>query len=198
MIDQIKNNEINLITNDYKKSFYHELRDSFNSCKNFHISVAFINSSALGLFKEEFSAFSENRKGKIITTNYMYGTDPNALSLLAKQEYIDTRIFDAVKDHSGFHTKGYIFEMEDYYKVYVGSSNLTQSALKTNKEWNLRIISKDDSLIKMFISEFNDLWNQSQKLEDDFITEYRDAYYQKNDFKKSNMYEKIIAFIKQS
>lgn len=198
MTDQLNKNEVNLITNHTKKSFYHELRNSFQSCKAFYISVAFINASALGLFSKELHAFDKNKNGRFITTNYMYGTDPNALVFLNKFKNIETKIYDVNRKSNGFHTKGYIFEMEDHYRIYVGSSNLTQSALKTNKEWNVSIISKSDATISMFLSEFNDLWAESIPLNLSFIESYKQEYYHKNDYSKTDLYKKIMAFIQQS
>ena len=34
----------------------------------------------------------------------------------------------------GFHTKGYIFRKGEIYRIIIGSSNLTSSALASNKE----------------------------------------------------------------
>ena len=48
---------------------------------------------------------------------------------------------------AGFHSKGYIFEYDDCYKILIGSANITQSALKSNIEWNLQIISKKDNKV---------------------------------------------------
>ncbi|MFK9090706.1 phospholipase D-like domain-containing protein [Bacillus salipaludis] len=44
----------------------------------------------------------------------------------------------------GFHTKAYIFEYRDRYKVIIGSSNITQSALQSNIEWIVEIITKEN------------------------------------------------------
>ena len=198
MIDTMRDLQLDLITNNTNKSFYHELRNSFQSCKAFYISVAFINASALGLFSKELNSFSTTKKGKIITTNYMYGTDPNALEYLNKFECIETRVYDVRNKPNGFHTKGYIFEMEDYYKIYVGSSNLTQSALKSNKEWNVSIVSKTEETKKMFLTAFDELWDESKILNDYFIETYKNEYYKRNDYKKSDLYKKIMAFIQQT
>ena len=43
----------------------------------------------------------------------------------------------------GFHTKGYIFKKEEMYRIIVGSSNMTLSALTTNREWNTKIVSTE-------------------------------------------------------
>lgn len=56
-----------------------------------------------------------------------------------------------VREHSGFHTKGYIFKKDESYQIIIGSSNLTQSALTYNKEWNTRLDSKEnEKFVKMF------------------------------------------------
>ncbi|MFA6800469.1 MAG: hypothetical protein WCR19_00015 [Acholeplasmataceae bacterium] len=58
MINYNQTDEIDLITNKIDKSFYHELKTSLKECSSFYISVAFINSLALGLFKDEFNSFN--------------------------------------------------------------------------------------------------------------------------------------------
>ena len=76
-----------------------------------------------------------------------------------------------------FHTKGYIFKFNDYYKVIIGSSNLTQSALTKNKEWNLKISSLDEGMLtNNVISEFKTLWNDADILTLDWINTYEDIY----------------------
>ena len=44
--------------------------------------------------------------------------------------------------------------------MIIGSSNITQSALKSNIEWNVEIIAKEDAhFIKDVLKEYNALWN---------------------------------------
>ncbi|MCF6139192.1 phospholipase D-like domain-containing protein [Pseudalkalibacillus berkeleyi] len=93
-------------------------------------------------------------EGQIITSTYLNFTDPKALTKLREFENVDLRVF-VTDRHVGFHTKAYIFEYKDYYKVMIGSSNITQSALKSNVEWNVEIISKQDELfMRQVITEF--------------------------------------------
>lgn len=50
----------------------------------------------------------------------------------------------------GFHTKGYIFKNEELYRIIVGSSNLTLSALTKNREWNTKVVSTDqESMLRI-------------------------------------------------
>lgn len=68
-----------------------------------------------------------------------------------------------VREHSGFHTKGYIFKKDESYQIIIGSSNLTQSALTYNKEWNTRLDSKEnEKFVKMFawVQLFMEQWKR--------------------------------------
>ena len=194
------NSNINFITNKPHRSFFHELRESFSNCNRFFMSVAFIHMSGLQIFMDEFKDAESNKvEGKVITTNYMLGTEPNALEALLKLKNIQTRVYDTtVKSNGGFHTKGYIFDMGDYYKVIIGSSNLTHSALKTNQEWNLSILLKNEPLHEQIINEFNHLWDKSECLDQSYLDSYRSIYYQNHDSEQSKMYEQIISFLQQS
>ncbi|WP_246206734.1 DEAD/DEAH box helicase family protein [Virgibacillus ihumii] len=56
----------------------------------------------------------------------------------------------------------------------IGSSNITQSALKSNVEWNVEIISKhDETFIQQVILEFQDLWERSSVVDDYFLQDYK-------------------------
>lgn len=190
---------LKLVTNTINNSFHSELKKSFLECNRFLISVAFISSSALGVLAYELNALREKGiKGKVITTNYMNGTDPKALEFLYKYENIETKIYDTTVKNHGFHTKAYIFEMEDHIKIYVGSSNLTIRALKTNREWNVRFLSKDDPFIKQIYDAFDELWDDTIPLNNEFINTYSMNYYKERSFKERKILENILSFIKQN
>lgn len=85
---------------------------------------------------------------------------------------IDMKIFIADRE-KGFHTKVYIFENENDYKIIIGSSNITQSALKSNIEWNVKIVSKEEEpFIKDALREYNNLWKMSSDLNDEVLQRY--------------------------
>jgi len=162
-----------LITNSEKNSFYNELRTSLLSCERFYFSVAFINYSGLQLLLDELRITEQNKvKGRIITSTYLNFTDVNSLKKLKTFRNIETKIYVA-NSHKGFHTKGYIFEYEDYFKVIVGSSNITQSALKTNIEWNVEyVLNKENEFAVNIQNEYNKLWDQTSPLNENFIEQY--------------------------
>ena len=165
-----------LITNSKKGTLLDELVQSLETCQRFYLNVAFINFSGLQLLLDPIQKAEENgASGRILTGTYLNFTEPYALTRLKAFQHIDTRIFVATQQ-TGFHPKAYIFEYTNYYKVIVGSSNITQSALKSNIEWNLQIITKDGNEDEEFISEimeaYNLIWESSEILDDAFINDY--------------------------
>lgn len=76
------------------------------------------------------------------------------------------------------HTKGYIFKKEKMYRIIVGSSNMTLSALTTNREWNTKIVSTEQGeYTQSLVAEFEQLWNAEQALSfEQFIESYTDVY----------------------
>ncbi|MBM7703541.1 DUF3427 domain-containing protein [Metabacillus iocasae] len=167
--------EKELIVNSEKGNLLNELVASLNECQRFYFSVAFINYSGLQLLLDAFKAAKNNGvRGKIITSTYLNFTEPKALRKINEFEDIDLKIFVTDKE-VGFHTKAYIFENDDSYKVIIGSSNITQSALKSNIEWNVKVISKNDAqFIQDVLKEYDYLWNSSTEANDEFISKYEE------------------------
>lgn len=180
-----------LIVNLDEKNFFNELKKSLNGCKSFHFSVAFINFSGLQLLLEDLrEAERNNIKGQIITSTYLNFTDPSALERLTKFSNLELKIFIADKKR-GFHTKAYIFEYEDYYKIYIGSSNITQSALRSNEEWNVKIISKKDEKFSVSImQEYKRILDETIYVDDKFLNQYRKIISEIN--KYNNNIKKIL------
>ncbi|KFX55304.1 helicase [Clostridium botulinum] len=165
-----------LIINDYSKGskVLNELISELNKCEEFFISVAFITSSGITPLLETLKNLNKKGiKGKILTTDYLNFSEPKALKKLLEFPNIEIKLYSK----ENFHTKGYIFKYSDHYKLIVGSSNLTQSALTKNKEWNLKISSLEEgSLAEGVISEFNNLWNEADELTLEWIDTYEDIY----------------------
>lgn len=167
--------EKKLIVNSDKGNLLRELVKSMNECERFYFSVAFINFSGLQLLLDPLKE-AENKgvQGKIITSTYLNFTDAKALEKIREFTNVDLKVFVTDKE-IGFHTKAYIFEYKDSYKVIIGSSNITQSALKSNIEWNVEIITKEDArFIKDVLKEYDYLWNMSDEADQDFITRYEE------------------------
>ncbi|WP_206591931.1 DEAD/DEAH box helicase [Bacillus coahuilensis] len=167
--------EERLITNSSRGNLLKELTTSLQECQQFYFSVAFINFSGLQLLLDSFKdAELRGVKGKVLTSTYLNFTEVKALEKIKEFQNIQLKVF--VTDREiGFHTKVYIFEYEDYYKVIVGSSNITQSALKSNIEWNVEIVTKrEGTFIQDVLSEYQQLWDSSNHADDDLISRYED------------------------
>lgn len=163
------------------RKVFDTLKDNLENCEEFMFSVAFINDSGLNLFKQIFIELKERNpqiKGRIITSNYLSFTEPKALKQLLEYDNIDVRMYYINEgDKVGFHTKGYIFKYRnDQYKVVIGSSNITQSALTSNNEWNNLIVSTGDGeIMKNILPEFERMWDKSSPLKD-VLDKYEEEY----------------------
>lgn len=171
-------NKTKLLTNNYKQGIKisHELINQLNTCDTFFFSVAFINKSGLAVLKQALIDLrNKGIKGKIITSTYLGFNHPNVFKELSMFDNIEVRIFE--NESIGFHPKGYIFKQKDNFDIIVGSSNLTQSALSTNQEWNIKISTNiKDDIVKEITSEFNMQWQQSLPLTKLWINEYEKSY----------------------
>lgn len=77
----------------------------------------------------------------------------------------------------GFHPKGYIFKQSNYYSIIIGSANLTASALNANQEWSIKFISALDGQIVFSVrEEFERIWNQAEKVDEQWISNYEKKY----------------------
>ena len=166
-----------IIYNDYNSgsNLLVELLQELQTCKRFYFAIAFITQSGLICLKECLKLLQEkNITGNILTTDYLYFNQPKALQELQQYPNLNIRIYTK----ENFHIKGYIFEQNDYYTLIVGSNNLTQTALKANKEWSLKISSlANGALINNTLSQFQQMWQEAIPLTDIWLKQYTDKYH---------------------
>lgn len=166
-----------IIYNDYNSgsNLLVELLQELQTCKRFYFAIAFITQSGLICLKECLKLLQEkNITGNILTTDYLYFNQPKALQELQQYPNLNIRIYTK----ENFHIKGYIFEQNDYYTLIVGSNNLTQTALKANKEWSLKINSlANGALIHNTLSQFQQMWQEAMPLTDIWLKQYTDKYH---------------------
>jgi|TARA_R110002033_G_scaffold102305_2_gene150260 superfamily II DNA or RNA helicase len=168
-----------LITNGSNSNFYTHLTKLLRECKSYYFSVAFINFSGVQLLLDSLEFCQKNGiKGKILTSTYLNFTQPKALEKLLEYENIELKIYDTNHFQKGFHTKAYIFEFADNYKILLGSSNITASAFKSNVEWNIKTVSKkDDIFANEILREFDILFKQSFEVDSGFLNDYENFYH---------------------
>ena len=169
------------ISNNYKqgKKVLSSIEDELLLCDQFQISVAFITMGGIMPLLQIFRELEKRGvKGEILTTNYLNFSEPKALEKLNGLSNITLKMYDVEASKEGFHTKGYIFRKDEIYRIIIGSSNMTSTALTSNREWNTRVVSTEQGEVAQnVLKEFNELWNSEYALEyDAFYENYKERY----------------------
>lgn len=167
-----------LLVNNEKKNenVLSTLLEEIDHCKSFIFSVAFITESGLATLKSHFLDLNRKGvKGRILTSTFLHFNQPKVFKELLKIKNVEVRLTDL----KGFHSKGYIFNHDTHYSLIVGSSNLTAHALKVNYEWNVKLTSHENGeIVHHFKNQFEEVWDQSKILTEDWIEEYEKTYSQ--------------------
>lgn len=163
-----------LLSNKPHENVLSTLLQELKTCKSFTFSVAFITEGGLATLKTMlYDLQKQGIQGRILTSTFLNFNQPKMFKELLKLKNIEVRL-TRVK---GFHSKGYIFEHQDYYSLIVGSSNLTDSALKANYEWNVFLTSMEDGeVIQHFNNQFEEAWHDAIPLNEQWIADYNQAY----------------------
>ena len=169
------------VSNNYRegRKVISSIEDELLLCDEFSISVAFITMGGITPLLQTLRELEQREiPGKILTTDYLIFSEPKALRMLAGFQNIELKMFVTENAKEGFHTKGYIFKKEEMYRIIVGSSNMTLSALTTNREWNTKIVSAEQGeYTQTVVKEFEQLWNAKQSLTyEQFIESYTEIY----------------------
>ena len=169
------------VSNNYKegKKVLSSIEDELFACDQFQISVAFITMGGIAPLLQTLKQLEQKGiKGEILTTNYLNFSEPKALEKLNSYSNITLKMYDVDAAGEGFHTKGYIFRKEEIYRIIIGSSNITRTALTSNREWNTKLLSTEQGEITQeILSEFQELWMSPYALSyDDFYERYKEKY----------------------
>lgn len=165
------------------------LLKQFESCSSFYISVAFVTTSGVATIINKLIELEKRKiKGKILVSQYLNFSEPEALKRLLQFKNIDLRIITTGNAHS----KGYIFKKDNYYNLIVGSSNLTAQALTTNKEWNIKVSALNNSgIVEKVLNEFDSDFEKATVVDENFILAYKEVYQKQFIFNKENNFEKL-------
>ncbi len=176
------------VCNTRSSNVWHTLAAELSCCSEFKMSVAFITYGGLQVMLNVFDDLQKRGvKGEILTSTYLSFTDPRALERLRAFDNLSLKIFVASRDR-GFHTKGYLFRHlqegvpgENSWTVLIGSSNLTDAALKSNAEWNLLhsdggAAEESAEFSQNVLDEFGRLWNSeyTKDCSEEFLKAYRE------------------------
>ena len=154
---------------------YYQLKMSMLKANKIDIIVSFLMESGVRMILKDLkTALDRGVQVRILTGNYLGITQPSALCLIKKElgNRVDLRFYND-KDRS-FHPKSYIFHYENIGEIYIGSSNISRSALTFGIEWNYRFSSLDDKKnFSLFYDTFVELFEyHSIMIDDDELIRY--------------------------
>jgi superfamily II DNA or RNA helicase/HKD family nuclease len=159
-------------------------------CNQFFISVAFVTTSGVAAIINKLKELDDREiKGKILVSQYLNFTQPEALKRLLQFNNIDLRIATT----GNAHTKGYIFKSKEHYNLIVGSSNLTAQALSTNKEWNIKVSALDESgIVEKVMREFHSDFEKGTPVTAEYILTYEEIYQSQFLLNRKNKLESLV------
>ena len=141
-----------------------EIKKEILSSDKICFLVSFIKFSGIIIFKNELTEFTE-RGGQlmIITTSYMGATDLKAVQLLSDLKNTEIKV-SYNTDNERLHAKAYLFlRKTGYHTGYIGSSNISRSALTNGLEWNMKVTTKEVShIIDKFQKTFDTYWQDKE------------------------------------
>ncbi len=157
------------------KFLLYQLKYSMMEADRIDIIVSFLMESGVKMLLDDLkTALARGAKIRILTGNYLGITQPGALYLIKDSlgDQVDLRFYN--EKNRSFHPKAYIFHKKKFGEIYIGSSNISRSALTSAIEWNYHFdISRDKENFESFYENFEDLfYNHSIIINDEVLKQY--------------------------
>ncbi len=166
-----------------------EIERDIQTANEIYWIVAFIRFSGVRIFENALREFlaKPNARLRLITTTYMGASEPKAVDFLKKLAPDKVEIKVSYNcDLDRLHAKSYIFVRESGMNTaYIGSSNMSRSALTKGLEWNMRITNQENPhIIQKALATFDTYWN-SDNFEDYDYARFVAAISERNEVKRS-------------
>jgi superfamily II DNA or RNA helicase/HKD family nuclease len=140
-----------------------ELRAELDTADEVDLLCAFVKWYGLRVLEPELQRLKDRGVNlRVITTTYVGATERAALDRLIREFGAEVKIqYDALRTR--LHAKAWLFRRNTGFDTaYVGSSNLSRSALLEGVEWNVRLSRvATANLLHKFEATFDTYWNDS-------------------------------------
>ena len=150
----------------------HELRAEIHSSDSVDVVMAFVRWSGIRPMMDVLRRHCEaGKRLRMVTTTYTNSTELRALDELSALGAEIKISYDTASTR--LHAKAWLFHRRSGYSTaYIGSSNLTHSAMVTGLEWNVRVsgVRNPDVVAKMN-AVFESYWASG-----DFVTFDREEF----------------------
>ncbi len=175
-IDSSKNFQPHLVLNDLSKGTktLEFVLENLSNCIHFRFAVAFVTRSGVACLHQTLKEFSaRGGSGQILISKYLNFSDPHAIRLLKGFHNIDVRFISS----PNYHGKTFLFEFDEFSRVLIGSSNLTQDALGRNTEVNVSAtVAKTSSLYRELDENLNSWFTASEVITEKVLAGYFDSW----------------------
>ena len=149
-----------LVNGRHQPRIGHEVAHEMASADEVYLLCAFIKWNGLRQVERAVEELlARGGRLRVITTTYLGATEQRAVNRLAE---LGAQIRISYETRTTrLHAKAWLFRRANGASTaYVGSSNLSRTALLDGVEWNVRIANlEQDYLIDTFEATFTDYWN---------------------------------------
>ncbi len=153
-----------LIVNDSDKiSIGAAINQELQSADRVDLICAFVNHTGVRILEHELKSLCQRGVLRVITTTYMGATQRKALDLLIKWGAQVRIVYELPPANTKLHAKAWLFfRNTGFHTAYIGSSNISHSALMDGLEWNVRLSNIDAAqIIAKFQSTFERYWQDA-------------------------------------
>ena len=150
-----------LLVNDGERiSIGASIKRELSSADSVDLICAFVNHTGIRVLESELRNLCSRGRLRLITTTYMGATQRKALDLLAEWGAEIKVTYELPPANTKLHAKTWLFHRNSgFHTAYIGSSNISHSALIDGLEWNVRLSQTDASpILAKFVSTFERYW----------------------------------------